>query len=99
MLDELSFFYLGLAFLSCLLVGILIGWMLQAHRAQRAIQEKYDAERIAVRAGCDARSKDERLTAIERAQLEILRGLRELSKTLCIHEMPEPKPSRFELVD
>lgn len=96
--DEFAFAYLGLAFFFFLLLGVWIGWIMQAHRAQRAIQEKHNAEMIAVRAGYDARSKDERLTAIERTQLETLRGLRELSKALCINEPPAQR-SYFELAD
>ena len=102
--DEFTFAYLGLAFFFVLLGGVWIGWMMQSHRAQQAMQAKYHAEMIAARAGNDARSKDERLTAIERTQGDILRGVRELNKALCLdlapsHNRPLAQAPRFEIVD
>lgn len=80
--DQFTFAYITLAFVVTLVVGVWIGWSIQAHRAQQAIQAKLHAEMIAVRAGAEARFKDERLNGIERSQNEMLRSLRQLNQHL-----------------
>lgn len=80
--DQFNLAYLVLSLVVTLVVGVWIGWSIQAHRAQQAIQAKLNAEMIAARAGMEARFKDERLNGIERSQNEMLRSLRQLNQRL-----------------